>query len=175
MGEAQSKRNVTAGELGRSPTMWLAFGFGTGLSPKAPGTVGTIPGVLLGWALIAGLLPWLGPVLTVAIVLALTAVLFVLGIGLCQRASDRLGVHDHGGIVFDEIVGVLLVFALLPTQWWEILVVFAWFRFFDVIKPWPIGWLDRRVGGGFGIMVDDLLAGAYALPATWVTLLLVGG
>ncbi|MFO7581058.1 phosphatidylglycerophosphatase A [Guyparkeria sp.] len=170
MDAPQSKRTVRVGELGRSPMMWLAFGFGTGLSPKAPGTVGTLPGVLLGWLLTTSLVPWLGQGATIALLLGLTAVLFVAGVAICEGASRRLGVHDHGGIVFDEIVGVLLVFVLLPSQWWELLIVFAWFRFFDVLKPWPIGWLDRHVGGGLGIMLDDLLAGIYALLATWLTL-----
>jgi len=172
---AKTHRRVRTAELGRSPVMWLAFGLGSGLAPKAPGTVGTLPGILLGWALVAGLVPILGEGATVAVILALTALLFVAGVAICDRASRQLGVHDHGGIVFDEIVGVLPVFVLLPTQWWELLIVFAWFRVFDVLKPWPIGWLDRRMGGGLGIMLDDLLAGAYALLATWATLRLIGG
>lgn len=174
MSSKDANRLVRPAELGISPVMWLAFGLGSGLSPKAPGTVGTIPGVLLGWGLVAWLLPWLGQGVTIGLILALTAVLFVGGVGICQRASDRLGVHDHGGIVFDEIVGVLLVFVLLPTQWWELLIVFAWFRVFDVLKPWPIGWLDRHVADGLGIMLDDLLAGLYALPATWLTFWAMG-
>ncbi|MFP4639062.1 MAG: phosphatidylglycerophosphatase A [Guyparkeria sp.] len=174
MDAVQSKRRVTVAELGRSPTMWLAFGFGTGLAPKAPGTVGTLPGVLLGWLLTALLVPWLGQGATVALILGLTALLSVVGVWICGEASRRLGVHDHGGIVFDEIVGVLPVFVLLPTAWWELLLVFAWFRVFDVIKPWPISWLDRHVEGGLGIMLDDLLAGAYALVAVWLSLWAVG-
>jgi phosphatidylglycerophosphatase A len=173
MGE-KAHRRVRAAELGRRPVMWLAFGLGCGLAPGAPGTVGTIPGVLLGWALVVWLVPLLGEAPAIAVILALTALLFVAGIGICGRASARLGVHDHGGIVFDEIVGVLPVFVLLPTQWWELLAVFAWFRLFDVLKPWPIGRLDRRLGGGLGIMLDDLLAGVYALAAVWLTLRVIG-
>ena len=110
-----------------------------------------------------------------ALLVALTALLFLAGVGICDRASERLGVHDHGGIVFDEIVGVLPVFVLLPQAWWELALIFVWFRVFDVIKPWPINWLDRRVAGGFGIMIDDLLAGGYALLATWASLFTLGG
>ncbi|HER34060.1 MAG TPA: phosphatidylglycerophosphatase A, partial [Halothiobacillaceae bacterium] len=106
--------------------------------------------------------------------LVVTAVLFLLGVYLCGEASRRLGVHDHGGIVFDEIVGVLPVFVVLPETWWELLLIFVWFRVFDVIKPWPISWFDRRVAGGFGIMADDLLAGGYAALATWASISLLG-
>ncbi|KTG16382.1 MULTISPECIES: phosphatidylglycerophosphatase A [unclassified Guyparkeria] len=174
MSDRQDVRRVGITDLGRSPVMWLAFGFGTGLSPKAPGTVGTLPGILLGWLLVTVAAPW-GDAATIGLLLAVTAGLSLVGFYLCGEASRRLGVHDHGGIVFDEIVGVLPVFIVLPEAWWELALIFAWFRLFDVIKPWPINWLDRRVGGGVGIMVDDLLAGAYALPATWGTLLVIGG
>ncbi len=170
----EDKRHVRVGELGRSPAMWLAFGLGSGLAPRAPGTAGTIPGVLLGWLLVILLTPRLGEVATIAVILFLTAALFPLGVWLCDQASRRLGVHDHGGIVFDEIVGVLPVFVLLPTQWWEVLLAFASFRVFDVIKPWPIGWIDRHVAGGMGIMIDDMLAGIYALAALWATLWVAG-
>ena len=174
MSNAKTVRPVSVAELGRSPVMWLAFGLGSGLSPRAPGTVGTLPGILLGWLLVNLAAPW-GDLATIALLLAVTAVLSVVGVYLCDEASRRLGVHDHGGIVFDEIVGVLPVFVLLPQTWWELALIFVWFRVFDVIKPWPINWLDRRVGGGFGIMVDDLLAGGYALLATWASLLMLGG
>lgn len=173
MSAGKHSRRVGVAELGRSPVMWLAFGGGTGLSPRAPGTVGTLPGILLGWLLMALAAPW-GEAAAIAVILAVTGLLFVVGVYLCGEASRRLGVHDHGGIVFDEIVGVLPVFILLPDAWWELLLVFAWFRVFDVIKPWPIGWLDRRVHGGLGIMLDDLLAGVYALVAVWLTLWGIG-
>ena len=173
MSEGKQASPVGLADLGRSPVMWLAFGLGTGLSPKAPGTVGTLPGILLGWLLITAAAP-LGDLATIVLLLAVTAGLSLVGFYLCGEASRRLGVHDHGGIVFDEIVGVLPVFAVLPETWWQLVLIFAWFRVFDVIKPWPINWLDRRVGGGFGIMVDDLLAGGYALLATWATLFVMG-
>ncbi len=88
---------------------------------------------------------------------------FLLGVWASQRLSDDLKVHDHGGIVIDEFVGVFIALASCPRVWWLVLLGWAAFRFFDILKPPPIGWLDRRVSGGFGIMIDDVLAGFYAL------------
>jgi phosphatidylglycerophosphatase A len=88
------------------------------------------------------------------------------GIWLCDRAAKELGVHDHPAIVWDEFVGVWIVFIAVPLSWTTLLVGFVLFRFFDIIKPWPIRWLDRRVKGGFGIMIDDIIAGLFA----WVLL-----
>jgi phosphatidylglycerophosphatase A len=87
----------------------------------------------------------------------------LLGIWLCDRTAKDMGVHDHGGIVWDEFVGLWLTMLLAPPGWLWLLAGFALFRLFDIWKPWPIGWVDRRVGGGFGIMLDDLLAGLMAL------------
>lgn len=150
----------------RDPILWLAFGFGSGLAPKAPGTFGTLPGVALAWliaALAASLSLPVGYLMAVAVVL-----LFPIGVFLCGRASEKLGVHDYGGIVFDEIVAVLIPFILIPVTPLNLLWGFLAFRFFDVLKPWPIRWLDRHVSGGLGIMVDDLLAGVFALVALLV-------
>lgn len=145
------------------PVLLLAFGFGTGLAPRAPGTFGTLPGIafaaLLGWVAARWGLPQSGVIL-VALLLLLP-----LGVWLCGAASRRLGVHDHGGIVFDEIVGVLIPFLILPVSPLNLLWAFVWFRFFDVLKPWPIRWLDQHVAGGFGIMIDDVLAGIFSLMA----------
>ncbi len=139
----------------------LAFGFGAGLSPKAPGTVGT----LVGLPLFAVLCPLQWPAY-----LAATLLLFVAGCWICGESARLLGVHDHGGIVFDEIVGFLL--AAAPLVVWRpgtaggwaagLLAAFLLFRLFDIWKPWPIRWLDRHVHGGLGIMLDDLLAAAFA-------------
>lgn len=147
----------------RDPVLWLAFGFGSGLAPKAPGTFGTLPGVALAWliGMLAASLAVPAGYLTAAVVLLLTPI----GVFLCGRASEKLGVHDHGGIVFDEIVGVLIPFILIPVTPLNLLWGFLAFRVFDVLKPWPINWLDRHVSGGLGIMVDDLLAGVFALAA----------
>lgn len=155
-----------------TPTHCLAFGFGSGLAPIAPGTFGTLPGVLL--FLLLFWLPW-------EAFAAVTAVLFLFGIWLCGRSSERLGVHDHPGIVWDEIVGYLVAaFPLLPALawvdgplWLGLLVAFASFRFFDAVKPPPIRALDAKVEGGFGIMLDDLVAGVMAAASTWLLMLLL--
>jgi len=136
-----------------TPSGFLAFGFGSGLAPVAPGTAGTLVGMLVALPL-AGLPVWAG--------LLVVAGAFVVGIGICNAACTKLGVHDHGGIVWDEFVGIWLVLVLVPFQWAWWLAAFVAFRLFDVVKPWPIGWLDRRVHGGFGVMLDDLIAAVYA-------------
>ena len=142
----------------------LAFGFGNGLSPKAPGTMGTLAAIPLWW-LLAQL-----PLSTYLVVVLIAA---VAGILICGRAADRLGVHDHGGIVWDEFVGFWIAMAALPVTWQSLILGFVLFRLFDILKPWPISWLDRRVSGGFGIMIDDVIAGIAA--AGVITLLTASG
>ncbi|MDT8439535.1 MAG: phosphatidylglycerophosphatase A [Wenzhouxiangellaceae bacterium] len=137
-----------------TPSGFLAFGLGSGLSPVAPGTAGTLAGMLLA-------LPLIGLPTGAAVAVAL--LVFVAGVPICNRASRALGVHDHGGIVIDEIAAIWLVLALMPADWRWWLAAFVLFRVFDVLKPWPIGWLDRRVHGGLGIMLDDLVAALFAL------------
>lgn len=136
-----------------SPSGFLAFGLGSGLTPKAPGTAGTAMGMLLAFPL-GGIPTWAG--------LAAVAVAFVAGIRICRTASEAMGVHDHGGIVWDEFVGIWLVLVLVPFHWAWWLAAFAAFRLFDIAKPWPIGRLDDQVHGGLGIMLDDLIAAVYA-------------
>ena len=140
-------------QLLRHPVDLLALGFGSGLLPRAPGTAGTLAAIPLYLVLQS---------LALTVYVPLVAVLFLLGIPICAHTAKRLGVHDHPGIVWDEIVGYLVTMTFAPTGWLWVLAGFLLFRFFDVLKPWPIRWLDRRVGGGFGIMVDDLLAGIAA-------------
>lgn len=135
------------------PAHFLAAGLGSGLSPKAPGTVGTAVAVPL-WVLIAHLPAMIQPWLVVGS--------FLLGVWLCDLTSRNLGEHDHGGIVWDEFVGYWVTMMFIPTSLMSLLVAFVLFRFFDIIKPWPIKWLDKRVDGGFGIMIDDVLAGVFA-------------
>ena len=135
------------------PVDLLALGCGSGLVPKAPGTAGTV--VAIPVYLLVQALAWPG-------YLALTALLFVAGIGICAHTAARLGVHDHPGIVWDEIVGYLVTMTLAPAGWAWVAIGFVLFRFFDVLKPWPIRWFDRHVHGGFGIMLDDLIAGLFA-------------
>ena len=144
-----------------TPEHLLAFGFGAGVAPRAPGTFGTVVGVLLFLAL--SWAPW-------PLYAAATALLFVAGCWICGESARLLGVHDHGGIVFDEIVGYLVAAAplmMMPPadalRWAAgMLLAFALFRLFDIVKPWPIRALDRRVHGGFGIMLDDAAAGLAA-------------
>lgn len=136
---------------------WIALGFGCGLSPWAPGTVGTL------WAWVAWLAfaPWL----TVPAQFVLIGLGFVVGVWACGRTADALGVQDHGGIVWDEVVAFWLVLAFIPTSIGEQCAAFLLFRFFDIVKPPPIRQLDRSVPGGFGVMLDDLLAAFYTLLA----------
>ena len=137
------------------PAHWVAFGFGAGLSPWAPGTAGT---------LVAWLAAWLaGPALATPEALALIAVLFALGVWVCGVTGRHLGIPDHGSMVWDEIVAFLLVLAIIPaTLAWQG-AAFLLFRLFDIAKPPPIRWFEGRFKGGWGVMVDDLLAAAYTL------------
>jgi phosphatidylglycerophosphatase A len=137
-----------------SPSGFLAFGFGAGLSPVAPGTMGTLVAIPFTFMLKSlG-----GPGFWIALVL-----LFLLGVQLCGHVSRKLGVHDHGGIVWDEMVGYWLSVAFVPLQWQWLLAAFVLFRFFDIYKPWPIRQIDRKVSGGFGIMIDDVVAALFTV------------
>ena len=136
------------------PVHFLAFGFGSGLAPFAPGTFGSIPGVLLFWlTLDFGAYGQFG----------IAAALVLFGVSICGESARRLGIHDHGGIVWDEISGVyitLLAAPLTVTGW---ILAFVLFRVMDIVKPWPIRDLDHRLKGGLGIMLDDLAAALYAV------------
>ena len=135
------------------PLLLLACGLGSGAARFAPGTFGTLVAIPLYW--------FMQP-LSIFYYSLLTVVLFLLGIGLCDYAARKLGVHDHPGIVWDEIVGYLITMFMAPAGLMWIIIGFALFRLFDIWKPWPISWLDAKVSGGFGIMIDDVLAGVYA-------------
>lgn len=152
MGRDKSSRRLHWGDL-RDPRHFLALGLGSGLMPKAPGTMGTVAAVPL-LLLLQGLPLW---VYLLAVLLA-----FLLGIWLCEVTARNLGVHDHPGIVWDEFVGYWVTMTAVPPGWQWLLLGFCLFRIFDILKPWPIRQVDRRVGGGFGIMFDDVLAGIYA-------------
>lgn len=149
----------------RDPLLLLALGFGSGLARRGPGTAGTAVGV--GLYLLIGALP-------AAAAVAVTAVVALIGIPLCGYAARRLGVHDDPGIVWDEIAGYLVTMLLLPFEVLWIVAGFVLFRILDIAKPWPIGWLDRRLGGGTGIMADDILAGAVACALLHLTRLVIG-
>ena len=135
------------------PVHLLAFGFGAGLTPKAPGTAGTVPGLLLAWLTLPLVLEWR---------LLVALVLIVSGIWICGESARRIGVHDHPGIVWDEIAGMYLVLLVAPPQMLYWVLGFGLFRLFDIWKPWPIRDLDHRLAGGVGIMLDDLVAALYA-------------
>lgn len=145
--------NKAPASVWRNPIHFLAFGLGSGASPRAPGTVGTLAAVPL-WYLLAQT--------PLAIYLLLVLAAFLVGIWLCDRTSRDLGVHDHGGIVWDEFVGYWITMVAVPVDWIWALAGFILFRLFDILKPWPIGPVDRRVAGGLGIMLDDVLAGVMA-------------
>lgn len=136
------------------PAHFLALGFGAGLSPRAPGTVGSLAAIPL-YALLS-----LSPAFWYW---AWVGVALVAGVWICGVAGRALGVADHGGIVWDEIAAMLLVLPFAPPGWPGWLAAFVLFRVFDILKPWPIGWLDRRVEGGLGVMLDDVLAAGYAV------------
>ncbi len=145
---------LTPQSVWRNPIHFAAFGFGSGAVPVAPGTFGTLAAAALYL-----LLPAM-PVLVYCLFLLLT---FALGVWLCERTARDIGVHDHGGIVWDEFVGYWLTMLLAPPGWLWMVLGFVLFRFFDIVKPWPIRWLDANVEGGFGIMIDDVLAAVMAL------------
>jgi phosphatidylglycerophosphatase A len=138
----------------RDPVHFLAFGFGAGLAPRAPGTVGSAVGILAAWWLLELPLVW-----RVAVVLAVIAA----GIYICGESARRLGRHDDQRIVLDEIAGVLLTsLAVAEKSVLSLALVFVFFRLFDIWKPWPIRDVDHSLKGGLGIMLDDLIAALFA-------------
>jgi phosphatidylglycerophosphatase A len=136
-----------------NPIHFLALGFGSGLAAKAPGTFGTIAAIPL-YLLMSHL--------SLPVYLALTLLIVLVGFYICDKAANDMQVHDHGAIVWDEVAGLLITLIAAPAGWIWLLVGFGFFRFFDILKPWPIRWLDAKVHGGFGIMIDDVLAGVFA-------------
>ena len=137
----------------RNPVHLLACGFGTGLSPWAPGTAGTALAVPVAWLMADWPMPWR---------IAIVAVVILAGIFVCGQSAKRLGVHDHPAIVLDEIAAMLALALMLPKHAAWFASAFILFRFFDIAKPWPIREMDHRLGGGLGIMLDDLMAALYA-------------
>jgi len=136
------------------PVHFLAFGFGAGLAPRAPGTAGSVVGIVIAWAL----MPLPMPVRAAIVLVAIGG-----GIWVCGESARRLDAHDHPGIVLDEIVAVLAAaLVLVERSLPSLLLLFVLFRIFDIAKPWPIRDVDHRLGGGLGIMLDDLIAALYA-------------
>jgi phosphatidylglycerophosphatase A len=137
-----------------SLTGWLAMGLGSGLSPKAPGTLGSAVALLVMVPLVG--MDWLWQ-------LSWVLMSFALGIWLCQKAVDALQVHDHPAIVWDEFVGMWLVLLFVSPSLVGWGLAFVFFRLFDIFKPWPIRWLDQKIHGGIGVMLDDVVAACLAI------------
>ncbi len=137
----------------KNPIHFLALGFGSGLSPKAPGTMGTLAAIPL--FLLCSMLPS-------NYYLLVTLLICAVGVWICDVASKDAGVHDHGAIVWDEIAGFFITMVAIPVSVETVIFGFAFFRLFDIVKPWPISWIDRKAKGGFGIMIDDVVAGLFA-------------
>lgn len=158
MSDSNNNKNIN---VWRNYKHFLAFGFGLGLSPKAPGTFGTLAGI-----------PFFIVMANFAIIpyLAMVLILSLYGIFICDKVSEDLGVHDHPGIVWDEICGYLLTMTLIPLSLKAIIIGFCFFRIFDILKPWPISWVDKHVSGGLGIMIDDIIAAIPAWVCTFITL-----
>lgn len=144
---------LTPKQILTDPVLFLAFGFGSGLSKKAPGTMGTVAAI---------------PVYLIAIQFnfwiyaAFTLVATIVGVWICDVAAKKLQEHDFGGIVWDEVAGYLITMLFVPFSWKALLVGFVLFRVFDILKPQPIKWVDSKITGGLGIMLDDVLAAIFA-------------
>ena len=150
----------------RSALHWIAFGAGAGLAPRAPGTAGTAVAIPI-YAVLA--------TQPIGLYLLAVALIAAAGVWVCGRTARELGVHDHPGIVLDEIAGFLVTMTALPFDWPWIAAGFVAFRILDVAKPWPVSLADRKLGGGLGIMFDDLLAGALACAALHAARYVLGG
>ncbi len=151
--DTAGKNKLTPKQILTDPVLFLAFGFGSGLAKKAPGTFGTLAAIPLYVLLVQA---------DLLIYSLLTISLTVVGIWICGIAAEKLGEHDFGGIVWDEVAGFLITMWLVPFSWQAVLCGFVLFRLFDILKPWPIRTIDRQVHGGLGIMLDDVLAGLFA-------------
>lgn len=136
-----------------NPVHFLALGFGSGLAPIMPGTFGTLAALPLVVLLSLATMP---------IYIVATLLIGIVGIWICDKTAKDMGVHDHSSIVWDEVAGMLVTMLFVPITWQSLLAGFVLFRLFDILKPWPIRYLDKYVHGGFGIMIDDIVAGLFA-------------
>ncbi|MBA2654352.1 MAG: phosphatidylglycerophosphatase A [Gammaproteobacteria bacterium] len=156
-------------EVFTDPITFLSFGFGTGLLPSMPGTWGTL--IAIPFYLLFRSFPW-------QLYLALVLVTFVVGIWMCEQTEKKCGVHDDPGIVWDELVGYWTTMFLAPAGLFWVIIGFLLFRFFDIFKPWPIGWLNRHASGGWGVMIDDFVAGIFSFILlqilAWIISVLIG-
>lgn len=146
--------HVNFRELLKRPACFLGLGFGSGLAPKAPGTFGTLAALPLYW-LMQDL-----PLITYISIVVLA---FIAGIWICQKSAEWLQQDDPSAVVWDEIVGYLITMIAAPSGWQWMVLGFVLFRFFDILKPWPINLADKAIHGGLGIMVDDVIAGIFSL------------
>ncbi len=140
--------------LCKDPLHLLSLGLGSGLSPKAPGTAGSVMAVIIYVLFLQNLEPFY---YTASLIVSC-----LVGVYLCGRTARALGVHDHPAIVWDEFAGMWLCLFLVPEGWVWVLIGFLLFRLFDIVKPFPISVLDKRMKGGLGIMIDDIVAGLFA-------------
>jgi phosphatidylglycerophosphatase A len=145
---------LSAKQIMTDPVLFLAFGFGSGLAKKAPGTCGTVAAIPVYYLLSLANNFWLYSIFTV--------IATVVGVWLCDVAAKKLDEHDYGGIVWDEVAGYLITMWFVTFSWQAMLLGFVLFRIFDIIKPFPIRWIDQHVHGGLGIMLDDVLAAVFA-------------
>jgi phosphatidylglycerophosphatase A len=152
-----AKLSSNPASVWQQPWHFLAFGFGVGTVPWAPGTWGTL--VAIPFCLLFSKL-------SLGAHAAVLVAMILVGVYLCGKTARDLAVYDHSGIVWDEIVGFCLSMVAIPITWWTVSLGFVLFRLFDIAKPWPIWWFERHVPGGLGIMLDDILAAVY----TWICL-----
>jgi phosphatidylglycerophosphatase A len=158
-----SAPEVTFKALLKRPSSFIAYGFGSGLAPKAPGTFGTLAALPIYWLM----QDW-----PLTVYLTVVFLAFMAGIWFCQRTVDWIKQDDPSGVVWDEIVGYLVAMTFAPGGWLWMLIGFVLFRFFDILKPWPVSWADKKLHGGLGIMLDDVVAGLYSALALHLLLLI---
>jgi len=141
-----------------SPACFLGLGLGSGLAPKAPGTFGTLAAVPL---------YVLSAVLGAPFFWFMTLVILLAGTWICGATAKQLNSHDHPAIVWDEFAGFFVTMLLVPFSWQNVVAGIVLFRIFDILKPWPIKWIDQKIHGGAGIMLDDFIAGVFAALILW--------
>ena len=150
---SETLHKATLRDVFASPANAVAFGFGTGLSPYAPGTVGTLVAVPV-FIFLSAFPP--------GVYLSCLVAGFWIGVYACSKAAQSIESHDHPAIVWDEVIGYLVTMCLIPVSVTSIVAGFVLFRLFDIVKPWPINWVDRQLSGGIGMMADDLIAALFA-------------